>query len=194
MRAEASKAQIVTAQAQAFAETVRAIEVQGNLKIKQAEAQIEQFKAAVVAFQADAEARVAVVKAQTDIAKAQTDGFVAQVEAFKATSTAQVGIADVQVRAIEAQTRSSIALYEVSVKSFDTASNRLIEQTKTQVAALEGVAQTSAQLAAGAMSALHVGATISGQGSFQGEVSTRLSVDHNANYQMPDGATPPIIV
>ena len=62
-------------------------------------------------------------------------------------------------------TRTNIAFSEMQLKEYEAKMQRAIQTAQLALEAAKAMGQYSAQLAAGAMSAMHVSATVSGTGT-----------------------------
>jgi hypothetical protein len=193
VRGETAKTGAFEAETRAYAESVRAATEKGNLKVKNLEIKLENFKGQLQAYTSGNEAQISRIRSAADIAQSQTSAYSARVQAYSAEQNALVARDNLSASVAEAQARTAVALYEVSIKEFDAAITRIIEQAKIQISSLQAAAQTASQLAAGAMSALHVGATISASGSAGVTYGQSFGVSHSVNYTAADGALPSII-
>lgn len=165
VRGEAAKVGIIQAQADAFAATVRAIEGKANVKVAKVNATVNALQARVQEFSAKAGYEREKVSAQAQVANAKVGAFSADVQRFAAELQASTSANEAQIRSTDVMLRTKLAQYEISVKRYDTAMQQLIQQAAIQMDAIKAAGQMASQLAAGAMSAMHVQASVSGSGS-----------------------------
>ena len=118
------------------------------------ELEVEKTKIEANKIQMDAWAK----KADVEIAK-----YNGQVEMFKATSAFNVSTADILSQQYEANAKIALANAELKMKRYDTQDRNNNFKTEILMAAAKGVADATAQMAAGAMSAMsaHAGMTYS---------------------------------
>lgn len=127
-------------------------------------------------------------EAQANLSEVQyhTQAFGAQVDAWKAKASANVAHAEMQSRFADMNTRTSIAYAEMQITEFQAHMQKAVQEAQIALEAAKALGQFTAQLAAGAMSAAHVSASIGASGS---ATDTRTKTDttttttsHNYNY------------
>ena len=118
------------------------------------ELEVEKSKIESNKIQMDAWAK----KADVEIAK-----YNGQVEMYKATSAFNVSAAEILAKQYEVNMRGNIAEAELKMKRYETQDKNNNFKTEVMMAAAKGVAEATAQMAAGAMSAMsaHAGMTYS---------------------------------
>jgi hypothetical protein len=104
------------------------------------------------------------IDAYTATVKAITDKYATQVEGFKSYLSAWTASADSQTKLIDVGVRAQIATTEATLKEWEVQLRIIQENTSLKLEALKAVAQTASNLAAGALSAGHAGATASFSG------------------------------
>ncbi len=183
VRGEAAKGSIIESEARAFAATVEATSANGNVKIAAIRGKIDAIGAAVQKF-------TALIGGERDRVGAQATAIQAKAQAFSADATrysAELGANTEEVRLAITQTesrlRNNLAYYETRVREYDQAMSRLVERARVIVAALSAGGNMAAQLASGAMSAMHVQASLSGSGSASTSWSSGYSYSESHNFE-----------
>ena len=80
--------------------------------------------------------------------------------------------------------RTNLAYAEMQIKKYEVDLSHSVKKAELAVESMKGIAQFNTQLAAGAMSAMHVSASISGSGSgsLSSSVSSSESKSESHNY------------
>lgn len=182
MRGEQAKAGILEAESRAFAATVQAHDSRNNLKVQRVKTRLDGLDAMVRKFSAELQAQQ--VRYQSRLGRLQTETQLYQADISKLSALVQADTADreIQVRHAESTVRNNLAHYEILIREYDASMTRLIEEVKVQAQAIQAAGQMASQLAAGAMSAMHVQASLSGSGSKSS--SSSRSESYNYNYDM----------
>jgi len=162
VRAESAKSQIIDAEARAFAATVQAYESNANIKVRNLSAKIEAMQASTARFSARAQAERDRVAAQASAVQAKAQAYSADIGRYSAELNASTSRAELGSRIIDSRLRNNLAFYEVNIREYDQKQQRAITTAQLQSEAIKSAGQMAAQLAAGAMSAMHVSASMSG--------------------------------
>lgn len=148
-----------------FADTVQAYTATMNAKTHMVSARIEAIKAESDKFRAKVEGEVARLRTVLDKNSSMAEEFKAKAQMY----STDMGKWQVQLqeeyKARVDETRNALSYWETQVKEYDAQQSRLIEVARLQSDAIKAAGQSATQLAAGAMSAINVGATISASGS-----------------------------
>lgn len=189
---ETAKVGVVEGRAKAYAATIQGFAAKADVKVKNIQAVIEAAKAKIVAFQADVEAQKAKLQGEVSVAAYKTEMFKAEVEGFKAKMGAEQVNAELGVKVQETITRTNISTAEMAIKKYEVDLTEAIKRAEIAMEGLKAAGGYTAQLAAGAMSALHMSASISGSGAMSDTSSnsfsqttsntTSESTNHNYNY------------
>ena len=148
-----------------------------NISNSEMHARVAESNARINTANADVKAKYADMNMRTAIANAE-----AQSRYMDVVSRSNIAMADVQARFADMKTRTNIAQAEMNMKAYDSNVQQMIEKAKIAQEAAKAVGQLSAQLASGAMSAMHVSASISGSGSQSMGYSASESESTNHNY------------
>lgn len=162
VKAEIGKAQVLDAEARAFASTIQAYDSKNNIKVKVIDARIAAMGAATQRFAARASAERERITGQLGVIQARAEAYRADVGRYSAELSSDTARNESNARQLEARLRNNLAYYEIMVKEYDQRMTRLIEQTKLHSDNTKAAGQMAAALAAGGMAALHVSATMTG--------------------------------
>ncbi|ENX02619.1 hypothetical protein F900_01065 [Acinetobacter modestus] len=143
------------------------------------QARVAESNARMYTAKADVQAKYADMQTRTTLA-------VADMQSKNADIQARVGIAnsEIQTRFAELNSKIGVSNNEMRLKQYDSQISRMFQKTQLALDAEKAIAQYSAQLAAGALSAMHVSASISGSGSSSMSygASESESTSHNYSY------------
>lgn len=184
IRGETSKAGLFDAQARAYASTIQGVQAKANVKGQQIQLKMEAARVWIGKYQADLEAYKAELQANLSEVQQNTTAFSAEVDAWRATAGMEVSQAEMQSRYADMNTRTNIAYAEMQLKEYEAKMQKAIQEANIALESAKAMGQYTAQLAAGAMSAAHVSASISGSGSAStsNSNSNSKSESHNYNY------------
>ncbi len=184
IKGESTKAQVFEAQARAYAATVQAAEAKGNAKVAYINARIGAMRASVDKFTALLQAERERVTAQATDIQAQAQSYTADIGRYSAEIAGVNAQQSTKVQVTEMRLRNQLAYYEARLREYDAAMGRLISKTQIITDALKASGQMATTLTAGAMSAIHVQAGMSGSAS----VGDHQSYNVNINRQGADAA------
>lgn len=184
VNAETAKTGVLDSQARAYASTVQAVSSKSDMKVKQAQVKMDEARIEISRYLADVDSFKAELQAGLSEAQYVTEAYAAQVEGWKAQASAGVADAEMQSRFADMNTRTNIANAEMQISEYQAQMTNAVEQAKIALESSKAMGQYTAQLAAGAMSAAHVSAGITGSGSASSSdsKSTSTSTNHNYNY------------
>lgn len=181
IRGESAKIGILEAESRAYAATVQAFESKNNIKTSRIRAQVDAIQAGVSKYTAEIQAERDRVNSEVEVIRANTGAYTADVGRYTAEIQAASSEQEMHARAIEARLRNNIAMFEVQLKQYDALVQRIIEEARLKNEAAKSAAQVASQIASGAMSGMHISASLSGSGSLSG--SDSLSISHSHQYQ-----------
>ncbi len=182
LRGEAAKANSLEAEANAYAATVRAHEAKANLKVKYVEARVSAINADVSRANSDIELERARVTASAATVSSRAQAYSADVARYSEEIKASGIAAESATRILELRLRNNLAYYETQIKEYDAKLGRLLEQSKLVVESLRSAGQFTAALAQGAMSAIHLNASMQATGSAQSSNTYGQHYNENHNY------------
>lgn len=184
IRGESTKANLFDTQARAYASTIQGVQAKASVKGQQIQLKMEAARVWIGKYQADLETYKAELQANLSEVQQNTAAFSAEVDAWRATTGMEVSQAEMQSRYADMNTRTNIAYAEMQLKEFEAKMQKAIQEANIALESAKAMGQYTSQLAAGAMSAAHVSASISGSGSASTSSSTSnsKSESHNYNY------------
>lgn len=182
IRGEQAKAGVFDSQARAYASTVQAVANKADVKVKAAQIKMEAARTKVSKFLGDVEGYKANMEASLREVMYGTTVFQAQVEGWRAKAGVQVADSEMQSRFADMNTRTNIAYAEMQISEYQAKMQKAVQEAQVALEAAKAVGQYTAQLAAGAMSAAHVSASIGGSGSMSSSDSKSTTTSHNYNY------------
>jgi hypothetical protein len=177
VRAKAEVSRSVEWQARAFEATVNGMVAKSTNKVRYIEAKSAIIRAAVDKWRANIENANVKTNASLDAIRAKAAAYDEDVRRYTAEIQGVNESRRTDLMISEARLRNNLAYFETLMKEYDAAQQRLLDQLKIKEAALDAAARTTAQLAAGAMSAIHVQAAAHGQASVS--ASNIYQVSHN---------------
>jgi hypothetical protein len=168
------------AEARAFAETVKAAEAEGNVKIKFVDAQIAALRASTDKYTAKLQAERERVQSELAQVQAKTSAYSADTARYSVELQGANQARGQEIQIAEMRLRNNLAYYETQLKEYDAALARQVHRVELILDALKASGQFGTALAAGAMSAIHVQAGISGAGHVNDSVSYNHTFAHKA--------------
>lgn len=182
VKGELAKVQIYDTQVKAYAERLRAYQAKGDVGLKQIQIKTDLAKSYIAKYSAELDGYKANLQANLSLVQTQAEGFRAGVDAWRSKVQMQISSLEMQSKWTDMQTRTSIAFGEMKAKEYDSLMKNA--QTKAQIALeqAKAVGGYAAQLAAGAMSAGHISASISASGSASTSQSKSESTSTSHNY------------
>lgn len=182
VKGELAKAQIYDTQVKAYAERLRAYQATGDLGLKRIQIKTDVAKAYLSKYSAELDGYKANLQANLSLVQTNAENFRAAINAWQSKIQMQVAGLETQSKWTDMQTRTNIAHSEMQMKQYEALMKNA--QTRAQIALeqAKAVGQFSAQLAAGAMSAGHISASISASGSASTSQSKSESTSTSHNY------------
>lgn len=176
VRGEVAKAGIYDAEARAFASTVDAFQAGENVKLGRIGARRDALLASVTLFDSKVRGESDRVRGEVGAIQARAEGFRADLQRYSAELGADTSERGMLLQSQEARLRNALAAVEITSRQYDSAQARLLQQAGLIKDALTAVGSMTSQLAAGAMSAMHVSTSMSGSASINGSNSTSYSL------------------
>lgn len=177
VKGEGVKAQWYEAQARAFAETVRAYEGRANVKTAYINARIAAVRASTDKWTAQLQGEREQVQANLAAIQARTAAFTADVGRYREEISGVNETRRIELATAEARLRNQLAYYETRIREYDQAMARTIQRAQLIIDAIKGASSTSAALATGAMSAIHVQAAMHGNATVSDSQSYSVSIE-----------------
>lgn len=184
VQGETAKASLLDAQARVYATTIQGLSSKADIRAKAAQVKMDAAKTYVQKYLADLDAYKAEMQASLQQVQYGVQVFQAKVDAWKATTSAEVSAAEVQSKYADMQTRTNIAYANMQISEYQANIQKAVQQAQVALEAAKSMGGFCAQLAAGAMSAMHVSAGVSGSGSASSSDSTTTSTSTQYEYNM----------
>jgi len=183
IKGEVGKASIIEAEARAYAAQVQGISAGANAEARTYEAQVSKYQGDIQVYVAKVQGLTA--QSENDLAQIQAKlaDFQARVARFAAESSLEEAKARVEVSAWEAGLRNQIEIYRTQIAEWETELRAVLEEARLCITGVEAAGQITSTMAAGALAAMHVGATLSGSGSVSssGNLSESYATSKSAN-------------
>ena len=179
---EKAKADAFDSLARAHAATISGIAAQADLKVKQVQLHIENNRNHATIYGADTDRYQAEVNASLSQVKEQLAAFQAEASAWESSERVKVANAQMKQSYNESVMRTNIANAEMQLKQFEANMQQAYQKAQIALEGAKAAGQYAAQLAAGAMSALHVSASVGGTGSQSSSESHSYNDSESTNY------------
>lgn len=183
-RAAAARAGMYESGARAFAATVDGFATTENIKLGRINARRDALLASVQKWDSAVRGESERVRAEVSEIQAKGEGFRADLSRYAAELQSDSTERNLRVQMIEARLRNVLAGIQIASDQYNNSQSRQLQQAQILAEALKAKGAMGAQLAAGAMSAMHVQASLSGSGSASGSSTNSYSESHNYNHEV----------
>lgn len=180
---EVAKTGIIDANARVFASMASVEQSKAEIRVKSGQLLIEQSQATTQRFVAQIENARATIAAKVAKIDAQARVLALAIQNLSAQSDANRAKAEADIRIAEQQLQSNMAAVSNQIKLYELSMNRVMEQARLKVSAMQSAGTMAATLAGGAMAAQHVQASISTNSSESVSQSTAKSESASENWQ-----------
>lgn len=181
VKGETAKANLFDVQSRTYASTVQAVANKADVKIKGKQLNLEAARVKLAEFQGSVEIWRARVDAEMRRSANEVQTFQAQSEAWRAGAMVNVAHAESVSRFADLQTRTNISFAEMQMTEFNAKMQQAYHQAQIAVEAAKAMGQYSAQLVAGAMSAINVSAGVTGSGQQSGAWNRNDNYSYEGN-------------
>lgn len=187
LKGENAKAGIFEAQTRAYAETMRAITAKTDAQRATAQIATEAARIQLSAYEANL--RGVDQRNQVTFRRLEADADVlkTRLSAWDSKARAQQSESELRARHLESNLRVQLAYAETKLKEYQSRLERSMNEAQIALESAKALGQYSAQLAAGAMSAVNIGASVSASGSvgesYSRSKSESTSTSHSYNYE-----------
>lgn len=175
MEGEKAKADIVGSEARAYQAVVSGIDVGVRAEVGALEGEVAAFRAEVLAYQAKIGGLEGINKSELAAIQSHLAGYQASTSRFVANIGAEEAKSNLELGAWQAKQTITIAQYEAQVKRFQALLEKAVQQANMALEGIKSAGQLSSTISAGALAAMHVGATISGSGGVSASGSDGVS-------------------
>lgn len=182
VRGESAKAGIVDAEARAYGAAIQGKTAQIEADVQRSRAAIDSNRIQLEGYRAALESAQTTAQLQVAGIDAASKAYIADTQRYVAMAGAEEGRARVEVAVQETALRTNLGLYQAELGRYQANIDAAIRKTNLQIEALKAAGQISATLAAGAMAAVNIGATMSGSGSVTAGLGIGLNKSANETY------------
>ena len=201
IRGEVGKASILESEARAYQAEVQGVEVRVRAEaaalegaVKVIEAEISNFQATVAGLLGKAQVQLNALQGNVAFHKIDVDRKNLEISAAESADR-------LEIAAIDSVNRVNADKLKNAIEEYQTKASILLEQIKSQLGSITSAGQLASTIAAGALAAAHVGATVSGSGglsatgsdgvSFSLSDSTDCSTSKSTSVNYESGDTAP---
>lgn len=181
VKGETAKANLFDVQSRTWASTVQAVANKADVKMKGKQLNLEAARVRLAEFQGNSEIWRAKVDAEMRRSANEVQTFQAQSEAWRAGAMVNVAHAESISRFADLQTRTNISFAEMQMTEFNAKMQQAYHQAQIALEAAKAMGQYSAQLVAGAMSAINVSAGVTGSGQQSGAWNRNDNYSYEGN-------------
>ena len=178
VKGELGRVQMYESSARAFAATIDGLQAKSNLKRTAVETRIALAQAKVQEFIAKLDGFKAQLQASLSKEQLSVTAFQGEVDVWRAEAGVKTAQAEVDARYADMNTRTRLAFMEAQMTQFNMLRQQAVNKAQIALDALKSMGQLTAQMAAGALSAINVSAGISGTGT------GTYTKSENYSYQM----------
>ncbi|WP_288923188.1 hypothetical protein [uncultured Ottowia sp.] len=179
---ETAKAQMLEAQARAYAAYVQGKSQVAEVGIKNQQAAIAREELRLKEWQGRLDHAKAILQHQVAVVQANAEAHRTNTQRVVASAQAQATVADAKIRAHEAALRTNIAMFEAAMRRYMADQEQMVTNAKLQTDVLKSAAQMLSTMAAGAMAGINISASVAGNASISGNGSSSDSLNRNYNY------------
>jgi len=175
VRGEVSKASIIESEARAYQAEVEGIGIGARAEVSILEAAISRFQAEIAAFDTQIKGQVARNQAEVAAIQGNVAGYQADTQRFVAQAGVEEASSRVELAAWQATNTVALALFDTQIKQFQAQLERIIQQKALLLDSIKSAGGLASTVAAGALAAMNIGATMSGQGGVSASGSDAVS-------------------
>lgn len=165
IRGEAAKVGIIEAEARAYQAEIGGIEAGVRAETAALEGEVERFRAEIAAYQAQLAGQSALAEQELRSIQANVAGYQADTQRFIAATGAEEAGARLELGAWEAQSRVEVAHYQAQLQRFQALLEKVVKQGEMALEGIKSAGSLASTISAGALAAMHVGATMNGSGA-----------------------------
>jgi hypothetical protein len=179
VQGEVAKASIVESESRAYAARIGGIEAGVGAEKAALDGAVAAFAAEVDAYRAEVARAESQGQLELGGIQAALAGYQATTQRFIAGLSAEEAESSLTLKAWETKNNITIAQYEAQVKRFQALLEKTVQQANMALEGIKSAGQLSSTISAGALAAMHVGATISGSGGVSASGSDGVSFSYS---------------
>ena len=181
IKGEMAKSDSFKAESEAYAARVRGIAEFNNAKINEQRFVIDRNKFELDAFLAEVEKSKTDITLEAERIRAGMSVFEGKARMYAAETAARGEEARLHAEDVRLAIEKGRAAADVNLRQFELSINQIQRNAQLYLEALRAAATTSSQLAAGAMSAVNLGASIGSATNYSSQTQESESKDTNEN-------------
>lgn len=179
MEGEKAKADIISSEARAYQAEISGIDVGVRAEVGALEGAVSTFEAEVLGFQAKLTGLEGINRNELAAIQAHVAGYQAGTTRFVANATVEEAKSKLELGTWQAKQAITIAQYEAQIKRFQALLEKAVQQANMALEGIKSAGQLASTISAGALAAMHVGATISGSGGVSASGSDAVSFSYS---------------
>lgn len=183
IRGEAVKADIIEAEARAYQAEVQGIGEGVRAQVAALEGEVSKFRANIDAYDARIRGYVALNQNELANIQANVEGHRLHTQRFVARAGVEEASERLKLQAWEAENRLEIEAYRAEIERLSVIMEKALKEADLMLEATKSAAELTSTIAAGALAAMHVGATTAGTGSVNSQGSDSLSYGVTEGYR-----------
>ena len=165
IKGEGSKADILASEARAYQSEVQGIETGVRAEVAALEGEVSAIEVQIRNFEAIVRGQIGRAQVQLGGIQANVAGNSTNTERFVAKTGAEEAATRVEVAAWEGGNRTNLEIFKADIASFQARLERAVKEIDLRIASESSAGDLASTITAGALAAMHVGASVSGSGS-----------------------------
>jgi hypothetical protein len=182
IRGELGKASIVESEARAYQAEISGIEVGVRAQTAVLEGEVSKYATEIEGFNAEVRAVVARNQSELSQIRANVEGHQANISRFVAAANVEEAATRLDMTAWETENSLATEAYRAEIQRLNVIMEKAIKEADLMLEAVRASAELTSTITAGALAAMHVGATASGGGSINSSGSDALSYGVSESY------------
>jgi hypothetical protein len=165
VKGETAKADIIEAEARAYQAEVQGIDTGVRAQVAALEGAVSKFRADVEAYDAQLRGYVALNQNELSQIQANVEGHRLDVQRFVAESGVEVEANRLEATVWEAENRIELEAYRAEIERIRIVMEKAIQESTLMLESIKASGDLASTISAGALAAMHVGATTAGNGT-----------------------------
>jgi hypothetical protein len=161
IRGEGAKADVLASEARAYAAQVQGIETGVKAEVAALEGEVSKIDAEIRNYEAIVRGLVGRAQVQLGQIEANVAGHNANTQRFIASTGAEEAVSKVELAAWEGTNRTNIEIFKADIVGFQAKLERAVKEIELLISSQSSAGQLASTITAGALAAMHVGASLS---------------------------------
>lgn len=175
VRGELAKANIIEAEARAYQAEVQGIGEGVRAQVAALEGEVSKFRANIEAYDARIRGYVALNQNELANIQANVEGHRLNTQRFVAEAGVEEAAERLRLTAWEAENRIEVETFRADIERLNVLMEKALKEADLMLTAVRSSAELASTISAGALAAMHVGATTQGSGSVNSSGSDSVS-------------------